>query len=63
MGLSFPNEIRKIKESKKLKNIYYILLDVSIKERESRLKKRKTQSNVIKDTEQIKSLKNIKFWI
>jgi len=59
IGLSFPNEIRKIKESKKIKNIYYILLDVSIKERKNRLKKRKAQSHVIEDTEQLKLLKKI----
>ncbi len=59
IGLSFPNEIRKIKESEKIKNIYYILLDVSVKERKNRLKKRKSQSHVIKDPEQLKSLKKI----
>lgn len=59
IGLSFPNEIGKIGESKKIKNIYHILLDVSTKERKSRLKKRKAQSHLIKDTEQLKFLKKI----
>jgi dephospho-CoA kinase len=57
IGLSFPKEINEFKESKKINKIDFLLLDVNIKERERRLKKRKSSKEVIKDLEQLKELK------
>jgi len=54
VGLSFPREISKI--SNKIKP-QYCLLDVSLKEREKRLKKRKATIGVIKDTKQLLDLR------
>ena len=53
-GLSFPREI--IKFSKK-KNFHFCLLDINIKERERRLKKRESAKEVIEDLEQLKDLR------
>ena len=57
IGLSFPSEIKKFKESKKLEEIIFILLDISKKERVSRLSMRKASQEVIKDTDQLNKLK------
>ncbi|MBU4070031.1 MAG: hypothetical protein KJ646_03530 [Nanoarchaeota archaeon] len=54
VGLSFPSEI--IKFSKK-KNFHFCLFDISINEREKRLRKRKSTKGVIDDLEQLKQLR------
>jgi len=54
VGLSFPREISNI--SKKIKP-KYCLLDISIKERKNRLKKRKSAIEVIKDNKQLLDLR------
>lgn len=54
VGLSFPSEILRFSKRKEIK---FILLDISIKEREKRLKKRKASKEVIKDTNQLINLR------
>src|SRR3989344_5415159 len=63
-GLSFPNEVSKFKEYKKIK-IVFCLLDVHKKERENRLQKRNAPKELINDLYQLhllrKKLKITKF--
>ncbi len=54
VGLSFPFEI--LSFSKK-RDFFFCLLDINIKERERRLKKRESPKDVINDTEQVIKLK------
>ena len=55
IGLSFPKEILRFSNSKE--NLYFCLLDINIKEREKRLKKRGAQKEVIKDLKELKNLR------
>lgn len=57
LGLSFPKEINQFKESKKIKHINFLLLDINQKEREQRLSKRNSSKEVIKDLRQLKELR------
>ena len=57
VGLSFPNEVKALKESKDLEKILFCLLDVSKEEREKRLSKRNASKEVIKDLHQLNQLK------
>ena len=52
IGLSFPSEIVKYKESRELGDIVFILLDVNEKERKFRLSKRGASREVVEDLEQ-----------
>ena len=54
IGLSFPKEVRRFS---KRKDTRFILLDISIKEREKRLRKRRAEEGVIKDTAQLIALR------
>ncbi len=57
VGLSFPKEVKQFKESKNLKEVEFILLNVSEEEREKRLGKRQAEKEVIEDLEQLKELR------
>ena len=57
IGLSFPKEILKFNESKKLEEIEFILLDIDEKEREKRLQKRNANQDVIDDLKQLSGLR------
>jgi thymidylate kinase len=54
IGLSFPEEIKKFSKGQKLN---LCLIDISIKEREKRLRKRKADKEVIEDTFQLFELR------
>jgi thymidylate kinase len=63
IGLSFPKEIKSFGEFKKLKNVYFLLLDINEKEREKRLVKRGASREVISDKRSLvelrKQIKNV----
>ncbi len=48
VGLSFPNEVREFRESQKLAHIMCCFLDVHEKEREKRLRRRKNESEEVR---------------
>lgn len=54
IGLSFPSEIKKFS---KRKNFHFCLLNISVKERAKRLRKRESAEEVIKDLGQLKNLR------
>jgi thymidylate kinase len=56
-GLSFPDEVSKFKEHKKVDKIFFCLLDVHEEEREKRLCKRNASKEVIEDLEQLHQLR------
>jgi len=58
VGLCFPNEVKDIKESKKIYKIFFCLLDLHESERERRLHKRNSPKEQIQDLEQLHQLRD-----